>query len=69
MTDEQRAFEVGEVLHALVFQLSVADVSFLPMEELVDKPKLHDDGLGDLEAGERAATMSRGEGKEQRRPS
>ena len=29
MTDEQRAFEVGEVLHALVFQLSVADVSFL----------------------------------------
>ena len=29
MTDERRRFEVGEVLHALVFQLSVADVSFL----------------------------------------
>ena len=43
MTDERRAFEVGEVLHALVFQLSVADVSFLPLEELGDKPKLHDD--------------------------
>ena len=47
MTDERRVFEVGEVLHALVFQLSVADVSFLPLEELGDKPKLHDDGLGD----------------------
>ena len=45
MTDERRVFEVGEVLHALVFQLSVADVSLLPLAELGDKPKLHDDGL------------------------
>ena len=48
MTDERRRFEVGEVLHALVFQLSVAGVSFLPLEELGEKPKLHGDGLGDL---------------------
>jgi len=55
MTDERRVFEVGEVLHALVFQLSVADVSFLPLEELGDKPKLRDDGLGDLALQERRA--------------
>ena len=55
MTDERRAFEVGEVLHALVFQLSVADVSFLPLEELGEKPKLHDDGLGDFALQERRA--------------
>ena len=55
MTDERRVFEVGEVLHALVFQLSVADVSFLPLEELGDKPKLHDDGLGDFALQERRA--------------
>ena len=48
MTDKQRAFDVGEVLHALVFQHSAADVSFLPLEELGEKPKLHGDGLGDL---------------------
>ena len=36
MTDERRRFEVGEVLHALAFQLSVADVSLLPLEELGD---------------------------------
>ena len=55
MTDERRVFEVGEVLHALVFQLSVADVSLLPLAELGDKPKLHDDGLGDLALQERRA--------------
>ena len=55
MTDERRRFEVGEVLHALVFQLSVADVSLLPLEELGDKPKLRDDGLGDLALQERHA--------------
>ena len=55
MTDERRVFEVGEVLHALVFQLSVADVSLLPLEELGDKPRLHDDGLGDLALQERRA--------------
>ena len=55
MTDERRRFEVGEVLHALVFQLSVADVSLLRLEELGDKPKLHDDGLGDLALQERRA--------------
>ena len=39
MTDERREVaEVGEVLHALVFQLSVADVSFLPLGELGDLP-------------------------------
>ena len=55
MTGERRGFGVGEVLHALVFQLSVADVSLLPLAELGDKPKLHDDGLGDLALQERRA--------------
>ena len=55
MAGERRGFEVGGVLHALVFQLSVADVSFLPLAELGDKPKLHDDGLGDFALQERRA--------------
>ena len=55
MADARRGFEVGEVLHALVFQLSVADVSFLPLEELGDKPTRQDDGLGDLALQERHA--------------